>query len=109
MRISNPQWQLLRESRERLQAVTIPGLFAAEGNRALDRRIEAGGLLLDYSRHGLDSIAFERLFDLCRSSELGQGIQALVSGELLNRSEKRAALHTALRSQIGHVVCSTSG
>ena len=62
--------------------------------------MEAAGLLLDYSRHRLDERAFEQLFDLCQASELDRGIQALVSGELLNRSEHRAALHTSLRSEL---------
>ena len=98
MQIPDRQWQLLQDNNKRLQSATIPGLFETETDRASARRVEAAGLLMDYSRHCLDAAAFEQLFDLCRACDLEQGIHALLSGEMLNHSEKRPALHTALRS-----------
>jgi glucose-6-phosphate isomerase len=100
MQISRQQWQLLRECNRRLKGFSISDHFNTDSERASRCRVEAAGLLLDYSRHRLDEQAFDQLFDLARLSELGQGIQDLVTGELLNRSEQRAALHTALRSDL---------
>jgi len=106
MRISTQQWQMLRDCNKRLQAASIADLMATETGRASARRIEAAGLLLDYSRHRLDATGFDQLFGLCDSSQLQQGIKALIAGEPLNVSEQRAALHTALRSDCGNTKAS---
>ena len=54
-------------------------------------------LLLDCSRQRLDAPALQDLFCLAHEAELPAAIHRLVSGDEVNATEQRAALHMALR------------
>ncbi len=55
-------------------------------------------LLVDISRHPLTDATRDGLLELARERELPARIEALFAGEVVNGSEGRPALHTALRS-----------
>ncbi len=55
-------------------------------------------LFVDYSKHRLDETTLELLFDLAGARQLEQRRARMFAGEPVNFTEKRAALHTALRS-----------
>jgi len=59
--------------------------------------VEADGLLWDASRARIDAEALADLMQLARRASLGDRIEALMTGEVVNNTEQRAALHTALR------------
>lgn len=54
-------------------------------------------LLLDLSRQRLTESTLTHLLQLAESCQLSQWIDALFTGEPINHTENRAALHTALR------------
>ena len=54
-------------------------------------------LLLDLSRQRLTETTLTRLLELAESCRLNRWIEDLFTGEAVNNTEKRAALHTALR------------
>lgn len=58
----------------------------------------AGPMLMDFSKQRLGSDDLAALFALARECELEKAVQDLMSGAELNNTEKRAALHTALRA-----------
>lgn len=74
-------------------------LFAADPGRAERYRISHAGILLDYSKHWLTDTTLQLLIDLAEARDLRGWIRRLLSGEKVNATERRAALHTALRSQ----------
>lgn len=65
--------------------------------RFTDLSRQHAGLLLDLSKQRLDTQTLQLLFNLAQESQLTNKIQALFSGQPLNTSENRPALHTALR------------
>ena len=61
------------------------------------RPLEVHGLIFDWSCQLIDDRAFEALLDLARERKALEQFQAQLSGGTVNRTEGRAALHTALR------------
>ncbi|MCE8034328.1 MAG: glucose-6-phosphate isomerase [Halomonas sp.] len=89
-------WQRLKEHAEEVRPTHLRELFADQARgSAFTRR--AAGLTLDLSKQRWNDTTLERLLDLAREAEVSQRIQALLSGEHVNVSEDRPALHTALR------------
>ena len=60
------------------------------------------GLTLDLSRQHLTQETFDALKALAQSLQLNDNIEAMFNGEIVNYSEQRAALHTALRDPKPH-------
>jgi glucose-6-phosphate isomerase len=59
--------------------------------------LSAAGLFYDYSRQRVDLKTMGLLYALAKSSGAGRLYRGMVRGEKINRSENRAALHTACR------------
>ena len=53
---------------------------------------------VDFSRHWLNEEVIQTLLSLAEESQLEQHIQSLFCGDIVNPTENRAALHTALRN-----------
>lgn len=79
-------------------------LFEQDDDRAADFSLEAAGLFLDYSKNRLSRPGRDLLLQLAEIRQLPQAIQALLSGDRVNPTEQRAALHTALRDRSGQKV-----
>ncbi|OLO04445.1 glucose-6-phosphate isomerase [Salinicola socius] len=59
--------------------------------------LEAAGIQMDLSKQRWTTEVREQLFSLAREADVPAAIQRLLSGERVNRTEDRPALHTALR------------
>jgi glucose-6-phosphate isomerase len=60
--------------------------------------IDAAGLYADFSRQSIDAPVCEALLSLASGMELAPKREALFAGAIVNVSEQRPALHTALRA-----------
>ncbi|MDG2461651.1 MAG: glucose-6-phosphate isomerase [Luminiphilus sp.] len=87
----------LRRAAEALSTRRIEDLFKTDSDRAAQYQCQAQGLTLDFSKHLLDSPAWEALLTLADSRALPEAFLALISAETINTSEQRPALHTLLR------------
>jgi glucose-6-phosphate isomerase len=90
----------------RLDGQCLVDLIAGRG-RAREYVYSAAGIELDVSRQRLDDAAWRAMFEDAKANGLPLAIKALMSGEPVNRTEGRAAMHTALRARQGpleHVV-----
>ncbi|MFZ3143179.1 glucose-6-phosphate isomerase [Psychrobacter glacincola] len=76
---------------------SLAALFAQDDTRTQRFSARSGALYMDYSKQCLDDTVLENLLSLANSCELSARIQALLQGAMVNTSEERAALHTALR------------
>lgn len=76
-------------------------LFAADPTRVERLTIQAPEVLGDLSRAKWDVATARHLFDLARECQLPARRDAMFQGEVVNASEGRAALHTALRAPKG--------
>ena len=81
-----------------LNEASIEQFFEADDSRAETFTLEAAGLQLDYSKHLLSRDALASLLKLATQAELQQRIADLFSGQPINNTEDRPALHTLLRA-----------
>src|SRR5204863_3432097 len=82
----------------RIAAASLAELFAADPSRADRFSIEAGELVLDYSKHWVDAETMRLLAGLAAQAQLAVWIARMFAGDPVNSTEARAALHVALRS-----------
>lgn len=73
----------------------LPFLRDSEG---VSTTFTACGLRLDIARQRLTGEDLNRLVEHCRARGVAEAHQRMVSGEIVNVSEQRAALHTSLRA-----------
>ena len=77
-------------------------LFADDSKRfktySLEINTPDGPILFDYSKNLVNKEILSELFALCRECRVEEKRSKMFSGELINFTEKRAVLHTALRA-----------
>jgi glucose-6-phosphate isomerase len=96
-----PAWGLLAKHYEQVKGMHLRQLFAEDGERGHRFATEAAGLYLDYSKNRITDETLGLLFQLARESRLGDRIDSMFRGDIINVSEKRAVLHVALRAPRG--------
>lgn len=96
-----PAWSALTEHRQAMQGFSMRKAFAEEAQRFAQFSIESNGLLLDYSKNLITQQTCDLLIDLAEQAGLEEAIGALFTGEKVNSTEHRPALHTALRRPLG--------
>ena len=94
-----PAWEQLAAHKTELEGARIPDLYQQSPSRCADMSCSAAGLTLDYSKNIATTDTMALLFKLAREHKLETRVQQLLSGEQVNFTEKRPALHTALRNQ----------
>jgi len=93
-----PAWAAVAERARELSPRHLRELSAADANRFRDFHLEQGDFLLDFSRQRVTREALASLLALARACELEPRIAAMFAGAPINSTERRAVLHTALRS-----------
>ncbi len=83
------------------QSRSIRAKILADRNRFARFSATGAGLLLDLSRTGLDEATLADLLALAEAAGLKGALKRQMRGEMVNRTERRAALHTALRAPDG--------
>jgi len=91
-------WRALQAHQAEIADVRMRDLFAHDPERARKFGLQAGALLLDYSKHRMTEATLALLIDLARQAEVEQWRTRMFAGERINTSEDRAVLHVALRS-----------
>ena len=92
---SSEYWQQLQQLAA--QPWSLDKLFTQDTERTSRFSTQAGALYMDYSKQCINDAVLENLLNLANSCELSGRIQSLLQGAMVNTSEERAALHTALR------------
>ncbi|MEY8204223.1 MAG: glucose-6-phosphate isomerase [Bermanella sp.] len=80
-----------------IQPLQMAGLFAKDPGRFTQFSLHAAGLNLDYSKNRINQTTVSLLCDLARARKVPSAVAAMFNGELINQSEDRPVLHTALR------------
>lgn len=97
-------WQKLREHFAEIQYTTMQEMFQEDTNRAEKFHIVWDQFLIDYSKNRIDQKTMSLLLELANEVGLKEAIDAQFSGGLINQTEGRAVLHTALRAKKSDVV-----
>lgn len=91
-------WNQLQMHFEEMKKQSIKGLFAQNPARAEQFHIQWDDFLVDYSKNAVTKETLNHLFALADEMQLKAAIEAYFGGVLINQTENRAVLHTALRN-----------
>lgn len=93
-------WKALEAHQSQLAHTTIADLFKQEQNRFNDYSLTfENQILVDFSKNKINQETLKLLHQLAKESALDEAINAMFTGEKINRTENRAVLHTALRNR----------
>ena len=90
-------WSGLKDAAIGLRSRSLTQLFAESPGRAAQFACAAAGLTLDYTRQRVDEATLKLLVKLADDIDLRSRIEAMYRGDVINVTEQRAVLHTALR------------
>ena len=93
-------WKALEAHQSQLAHTTIADLFKQEENRFNNYSLTfENQILVDFSKNKINQETLKLLRQLAKESALDEAINAMFTGEKINRTENRAVLHTALRNR----------
>lgn len=92
-------WHALAKHQMEMANKSMLSLFQNDTQRFSQFSLQCDQLLVDFSRHCITDHTLALLKDLATERHLIKRIQDLFSGSAINFSEKRPALHTALRDK----------
>jgi glucose-6-phosphate isomerase len=95
---SSQAWKILQSLVPEKSAKHLNDWFTEQEDRAERYSLALDDVFLDYSKNRIDDDVLNGLFSLAEQQDLSGWIKRLLSGEEVNDTEKRPALHTALRS-----------
>lgn len=101
---SRPEWQALKTHQAELESTHMRELFSSDPGRASRFFIRGGGLSLDYSRNRMTDDTVTKLMALARECGVPERIEAMFRGDHINVTERRPALHIALRDTSGAAI-----
>ena len=99
--VERPSWRALEKHFQAIQHMHLRELFADDPARGERLTAEAVGIYLDYSKNRITAETLELLVQLAEECGLRERIHAMFKGEAINVTEKRPALHIALRAPKG--------
>lgn len=94
-----PAWQALQAHFDKVKNLHMRDLFAQDARRFQKFSTKMDDILLDFSKNRITDETFELLLNLARECQVEQWRDRMMSGEPINISEFRPALHTALRNR----------
>jgi glucose-6-phosphate isomerase len=95
---TRPAWRALASHHAQVRDVHLRRLFADDPRRGERLTLEAAGVYLDYSKNRVTDETLALLVALGEACDLRGRIDAMFRGDRVNVSERRAALHVALRA-----------
>jgi glucose-6-phosphate isomerase len=97
-------WQKIQSHFETMKSVQMKELFANDSNRAEQMHMQWNDFLVDYSKNIATQETVDLLLELAHQVDLKDAISKYFKGDLINQTEDRAVLHTALRATENSVV-----
>lgn len=97
-------WKKLALHFEQNYNTSLKELFAQDANRAKQHSIQWNDFLVDFSKNRITQETLGLLVDLANEVGLKDAIERQFEGDLINETEGRSVLHTALRAKESDVV-----
>lgn len=91
-------WKNLSKHFESIKETSIKELFATDSARAQKMSLQWEDFLIDYSKNRINQETIDLLLELANEVDLKGAIKSYFEGDLINQTEGRAVLHTALRA-----------
>ena len=97
-------WQKLQEHFQQMQNVSMSTLFDKDNTRTSQFHIQWNDFLLDYSKNIINQETLDLLLELANEAQLPAAITKYFEGDIINQTENRAVLHTALRAKESSII-----
>jgi glucose-6-phosphate isomerase len=91
-------WGKLQNHFQEMQNASMSAMFSADNTRTTQFNIQWNDFLIDYSKNIINQDTVQLLLELANESQLKEAISSYFEGDLINQTENRAVLHTALRA-----------
>lgn len=91
-------WKKLQDHFSAIKDIQMKDLFAQDKDRADKFTIKWEDFYVDFSKNRITEETFNYLLQLADDVKLKDAIKSQFSGEIINQTEGRAVLHTALRA-----------
>ncbi|MEI2767248.1 MAG: glucose-6-phosphate isomerase [Nitrosomonas sp.] len=95
----SPAWLALQNQQKTIAQLHLRDLFQKNPQRFNELSLQFDSILLDYSKQLIDRETVGLLINLANQQQLPNWIARMFSGDKINSTEHRAALHVALRGQ----------
>ena len=95
----SPAWRALQDHQAKIAQQSLRELFQQNPQRFEQFSLEFNDILMDFSKHPIDAKTVDLLQALAHQQQLSHWIARMFTGEKINATEQRAALHIALRSE----------
>jgi len=101
---STTAWKEIQNHFETMKNVSMKNMFQEDASRASKFHIKWNDFLIDYSKNRINQETMDLLVKLANEVHLKEAISGYFDGEIINKTENRAVLHTALRAPENAVV-----
>ena len=95
--VKTSAWKKLIARKDIFNKKSLKELFNEDKNRLDYLTIEFDNIDVDFSKNLIDKETFDLLLNLADECKLKESIGKFFSGEVINETENRSVLHTALR------------
>jgi glucose-6-phosphate isomerase len=91
-------WKKLQSHFEEIKSKHLKDLFKSDVQRAKDLTVEWEDFYVDFSKNRITQETLNLLVELANEVDLKDAISKYFNGDIINATEGRAVLHTALRA-----------
>ena len=102
LRNTNPTttiaWQKLQNHFQEMQNASMKKMFSEDKTRASQFHLHWNDFVVDYSKNIVNQETMNLLLELANEVQLKEAIAKYFEGDVINQTENRAVLHTALRA-----------
>ncbi|MBV7268854.1 glucose-6-phosphate isomerase [Winogradskyella luteola] len=102
--IQTESWKQLQSHFEIIKSKHLKTLFSSNANRANDLTIKWEDFYVDFSKNRITTETLDLLLQLANELDLKDAISKYFEGDIINATEGRAVLHTALRTSKGAAI-----
>ena len=93
-------WQKLEQHFQEMKNVSMAAMFKEDNTRTAKFHLKWNDFLIDYSKNIINKDTMNLLLELANEVQLKDAIAKYFEGDIINQTENRAVLHTALRQKV---------
>jgi glucose-6-phosphate isomerase len=97
-------WKKLQAHYNEIQKASMTEMFQADPSRTEKFHLKWNDFLVDYSKNRINQQTIDLLLELANETGLKNAISDYFGGTIINQTEGRAVLHTALRAKESAVI-----
>jgi glucose-6-phosphate isomerase len=97
-------WKKLQAHYTEMQKASMTAMFQADSSRTEKFHLKWNDFLVDYSKNRINQETIDLLLELANETGLKNAISDYFGGEIINQTENRAVLHTALRAKASAII-----